>query len=210
MNRFLTLVLASALALAAGCSAPAPASSGTQPSSSSQGITVQEPPSQPPSSSQGQEEEKDLAGYMGGPMGDVVAVYGEDYQLSQVNSQFLTYELENGVTLTFHCSAPKTWGTYDAADPVTYISVLGPPEARVGVMEKISLGMTLEEVRGVLPDLADPPEEGPGGDSYDWSGEIGGSFCRAFFTFGKDGGLVSADIKGEELMERLSAPSSQG
>ncbi len=222
---FLALAL-----LVAGCQAPAQSSSEAAPSSLSQpaqeGSSSQEesiPSQESPSSGEStapqtrpdglpifpQETlgENTPASFLGKTFGDVVACYGEDYQMEQVNSQFLNYQLDNGASLNFHCSAPGEWGTFDANDPVTYISVWGAQGTQV--TRDISLGMTREEVTAAMPEgLESSSEEGPGaGNQWNWYGELNGSLCRILLSFGEDGTLQSVDIKGEELMDQLASVS---
>ncbi len=231
-KRLLAAALVLAL-LAAGCQSAARGEAPSSPASQSQ--PAQEEPSSPaestpesvPEESAPEEEtaagesrpdglpvfpqeavgENTPASFLGKTFGDVTAFYGEDYQMGQRNSQYISYQLEDGGILVFHCSSPREWGTFDAANPVTYVSVSGA--AGMQVTRDISLGMTLEEVMAAMPEgLEAPPAEGPGaGGQWSWYGELNGSLCRVFLFPGEDGTLQSVDIKGEELMDQLAQAS---
>ena len=223
-------LLAAALALvllAAGCQSPAQEQNSSSPASQSQ--SAQEEPSPPAESTPESVPEEGAAGesrpdglpvfpqeaigentpasFLGKTFGDVTAFYGEDYLLNQGNSLSISYQLEDGGILVFHCSSPREWETFDAADLVTYVSVKGA--AGTPVTRDISLGMTLEEVTAAMPEeMEAPPSEGPGaGGQLNWYGELNGSLCRVFLFPGEDGTLQMMDIKGEELMDQLAQAS---
>ena len=231
LRRSLPVILALAL-LAAGCEAPGE-ESGSAPPSSRSGeeaaapVPSEETPAEsaPESASEcapaeypGGEGRADglpvfpaeavgedtPASFLGKTFGEVTAFCGEDYRLDQRNSLSLTYELEDGGSLVFHCSAPGEQGVFDADDPVTFVTVDGAPGLRV--TRDISLGMTREEAEAAMPEgLEAAPAEGPGsGNQLSWYGELNGSLCRVYLTFGEDGALRTADIKGEELMAQLT------
>lgn len=126
--------------------------------------------------------------YLGKPMVDVIAAYGQSYQLGELNAQYIHYQTPEGGR-RFYCAMPEEWGRISPKDIITYISVNGQGAA----LPQLQLGMSVEEVEQLIPLQYSYDESMPRQRSADVL--MGSNRCALFLMFDDAMKLTDINLK---------------